>query len=249
MLRYLCRSTPEDIAARMNVTLLIPTLNELEGLKVIMPRVEKIFSGQILFVDGGSTDGTLKFLADGGYQYIVQKKLGLQNGLREAMSSVTGDVVITFSPDNNSIPELIPDLIKKMEEGYDMVIVSRYKDGAISEDDDLLTAFGNWFFTKTINLLFGSTYTDAMVMYRAFKADLPHRLGLDRQESYGLEERLFHTRISWDPLMSVRCAKQKFMVGEIAGDEPRRTGGKRKLQIVKWGCAYYFSIWKEYIRR
>lgn len=232
----------------MKVTLLIPTLNELEGLKVIMPRVEKIFSGQILFVDGGSTDGTLKFLADGGYQYIVQKKLGLQNGLREAMSSVTGDVVITFSPDNNSIPELIPDLIKKMEEDYDMIIVSRYKDGAISEDDDFITAFGNWFFTKTINLLFGSTYTDAMVMYRAFKADLPHRLGLDRQESYDLEERLFRTRISWDPLMSVRCAKQKMWVGEIAGDEPRRTGGKRKLQIVKWGCAYYFSFWKEYIK-
>ena len=39
----------------------------------------------------------------------------------------------------------IPVLLEKMEEGYDMVIASRYLDAAKSEDDDWLTGFGNWF--------------------------------------------------------------------------------------------------------
>jgi hypothetical protein len=63
---------------------------------------------------------------------------------------IEGDVVITFSPDGNSIAELIPELVNKMKEGYDMVIVSRYLNEAKSEDDDIITAFGNWLFTKTV---------------------------------------------------------------------------------------------------
>ena len=39
-----------------------------------------------------------------------------------------------------------------MKEGYDMVIASRYKDNAKSYDDTILTGFGNWIFTKSINL-------------------------------------------------------------------------------------------------
>lgn len=48
-----------------------------------------------------------------------------------------------------------------MKEDYDMVIVSRYLDGAKSEDDDVITAFGNWLFTKTVNFLRGGHYTFA----------------------------------------------------------------------------------------
>ena len=51
-------------------------------------------------------------------------------------------------------PEKLPDLIKKMEEGNEMVIVSRYKDGAKSYDDTLISGFGNWMFTKLVNIFF-----------------------------------------------------------------------------------------------
>ena len=63
---------------------------------------------------------------------------------------------------------MLPRLIDKMREGYDMVIGSRYLDGAVSEDDDIVTAFGNWLFTRTVNLLYGARYSDVMVIYRAF---------------------------------------------------------------------------------
>jgi hypothetical protein len=132
-----------------------------------------------------------------------------------------------------------------MGEGYDMVIASRYLGDAKSEDDDLITAFGNWFFTKSINLLHGGHYTDTMVMYRAYKTQVIYDLELNKDEGYRMAERIFQTHIGWEPLLSVRAAKRKLRVTEIPGDEPPRIGGKRKLQIFKWGGALYFQVLRE----
>lgn len=229
----------------MKITLLIPTYNEIQGMREIMPRIKRDWYDELVIVDGGSIDGTLEFCRDNGYFAFVQKKRGIRNAYMEALEHITGDVVVTFSPDGNSIPELIPPLIEKMKEGYDMVIVSRYLNGARSMDDDFITAFGNWFFTKTVNVLHGARYTDAMVIFRAYKKQIIYDLDLDKEESYSTPEKLFHTKISWEPLLSVRAAKRKLKLAEIPGDEPPRIGGDRKLKVIKWGAAYYFQFLRE----
>lgn len=229
----------------MITTLLIPTLNEIQGMRVIMPRVKPEWVDQIIVVDGGSTDGTLEYARSCGYLVIRQRRPGLRHAYLEAMPHVKGDVIITFSPDDNSAPEVIPALITKMAEGYDMVIASRYLGNAKSEDDDIVTALGNRLFTWTVNLLHGGRYTDAMVIYRAFRTQLIYQLDLHDEESYRLPERLFRTAISWEPLMSVRAAKRGMRIGEVPASEPPRIGGQRKLQILRWGAAYYFQFWRE----
>lgn len=227
------------------VTLLVPTLNEVEGMRAIMPRVQRDWCSQILIMDGGSTDGTVEYAKEHGYQVHVQSQPGMRQGYNEVLPLITGDITITFSPDGNSIAELIPDLIAKMREGYDMVIVSRYLSGAKSEDDDWITAFGNWLFTRTVNLLHGGHYTDVMVMYRAFRTSIIRELELDQDRWHATPEWLFRTRISWEPLLSVRAARRRLKVTEIPGDEPPRIGGERKLQVWKWGAAYYFQFWRD----
>jgi glycosyltransferase involved in cell wall biosynthesis len=229
----------------MKVTLLIPTLNEITGMQAIMPQIGKDWVDQILILDGGSTDGTIEWSREQGYDVYIQKERGLRHAYREVWPLIKGDVVVTFSPDGNSIPSLIPALLEKMREGYDMVIVSRYLSGAKSEDDSLITGFGNWLFTRTINVLHGAHYTDAMVIYRAYRTGMMSELDLDKDESYATPERLFHTRISIEPLLSVRAAKRKLKITEIPGDEPPRIGGKAKLQVWRWGAAYYFQFWRE----
>jgi glycosyltransferase involved in cell wall biosynthesis len=228
------------------VTLLIPTWNEITGMRAIMPLIQKEWYDQIIILDGGSTDGTIEYAKDHGYELHIQTQPGIRQAYNEVLPLIKGDILLTFSPDGNSIPELIPPLVDKMNEGYDMVIVSRYLGEAKSADDDRLTGFGNWLFTKTINVLHGGHYTDAMVIYRAYRTKLIYELELDKDRWYRTPEWLFRTRISWEPMLSARAARRKLKVTEIPGDEPPRIGGERKLQIWKWGAAYYFQFWRDF---
>ncbi len=228
----------------MTVTLLIPTLNEVEGMRVIMPRIRSSWYHQILVVDGGSTDGTVDYARQIGCEVCIQSKPGIRHAYIEAWPLIKGDIVITLSPDGNCVPEIIPDLIRKMGEGYDMVVASRYYGGATSEDDDWLTAFGNWMFTTLINLLHKGPYTDAMGIYRAYRANLFYELDLHREESY-VTEKLLATVMGVEPLLSVRAAKRRLKIGEIAGPEPKRIGGQRKLLPFRWGGAYLLQVFRE----
>jgi glycosyltransferase involved in cell wall biosynthesis len=230
---------------RKTVTLLVPTLNEIDGMKAIMPQVRRDWVDQILILDGGSTDGTVEYARDQGYEVYVQKVAGIRQAYREVLPLVRGEVLLTFSPDGNSVPDLIPALVAKMNEGYDMVIASRYLGPARSQDDDWLTGFGNWLFTKTVNVLNRARYTDAMVIYRAYRKQIIYDLELDQDRWYQLPERLFQCRLSWEPLLSCRAARRGLRVTEIPGDEPPRIGGERKLRVFRWGASYYYQFLRD----
>lgn len=220
----------------MRTTLFIPTLNEIDGLKHIMPRIQRDWVDEIIFVDGDSTDGTREWLEERGYTVIRQTGKGLALAYWDCFDVATGDVIIGFSPDGNSLPEAIPKLVAKMREGYDMVIASRYLDGARSDDDDLVTGFGNWMFTRVVNLIYGGHYTDVNVMYRAFRKDLVTRLDLTRSRHPFLELELV-----------IRSLKHGLRVTEIPADEPRRIGGVRKLRVLYNGSVACYAILKELV--
>ena len=82
-------------------------------------------------------------------------------------------------------------------------------------------------------------------MYRAFTKKIVYKLQMNQETAYAAAERLFNTKISWEPLLSIRCAKNKCRTAEIAGDEPLRIGGIRKLQTLKWGAAYLYQVFYE----
>lgn len=228
----------------MKTTLVVPTLNEREGMEILMPQIDPSWVDQILVVDGQSTDGTVDYAKSRGYDVYVQKRKGIRYAYIEAWPLIKGDIVITFSPDGNSVPSAIPALIEKMKEGYDMVIGSRYLGNAHSDDDDALTSFGNWLFTKTINVLHGAHYTDAMVMLRAYRTNLFYELDLEKEETYA-PEKLWFTVMGCEPVLSVRAAKRRLKCGEIPADEPKRIGGVRKLQVIRWGGAYMTQFFRE----
>ncbi len=228
----------------MNVTLFVPTLNEITGMREVMTKIDSSWCNQILIVDGGSTDGTVAYAKEQGYDVYVQSKRGIRHAYIEAWPLIKGEIVITFSPDGNCLPEDIPKLIEKMKEGYDMVVASRYFGGAKSEDDDLMTAFGNWLFTTLINFLHGGHYTDAMGIYRAYRTSLFYELDLHQEEAY-VTEKCLGTVMGVEPLLSVRAAKKKVKMGEILGFEPKRMGGERKLLPFRWGGAYLLQVFRE----
>ena len=215
----------------MTTTLVIPVLNEITGIKEIMPRIKKEWVDQIIFLDGGSKDGTAEYLKKHGHEVIFQKAAGIRKAFIENYENVTGDVIITFSPDGNSIPELIPALIAKIREGYDMVIVSRYLGKAKSYDDTFITGLANKIFTTTISLLFGFRYTDAMVIYRGYKKEVVKDLGILKSRSNFYEKHIGRY-VSWEPQLSIRCAKNRLKIAEIPGDEPKRIGDENNTGIL-----------------
>lgn len=227
------------------VSLVALTLNEVEGVQATLPAIRPEWYDQLIVVDGGSTDGTVEWCRAHGYEVVAQRRRGIRFAYLDALPQIRGDIILTLSPDGNCAPDFIPEMIAKVRDGYDLVIGSRYLGEARSEDDDLLTGFGNWLFTRTVNRLHGARYTDAMVIYRAFRRELIEQLDLTAEDTYRLPERLFGTIISWEPVMSVRAAKAGLRVAEVAAGEPKRVGGKRKLQIFRWGGAYYFQFWRE----
>lgn len=228
----------------MKVTLLVPTLNEIAGMRQIMPRLNPDWYDELIVIDGGSTDGTVEYAKEHGYFLVPQRRKGMRYAYLDALPHARGDVVITFSPDGNSLPERIPALVEMMRQGHDMVIVSRYKGGARSDDDTFISGLANRVFTAVINRLFRARYTDSLVIFRAYRRALIEQLDLDKEASYSPAESLFRVIMSWEMLLSIRCAKRRLKVGEIAGDEPCRIGGRRKLH-VKWGFAYMFQLFRE----
>lgn len=221
----------------MKTTLIIPTLNEIDGVKAVMPKIQKSWCDEIVIIDGGSKDGTVEWLRENGWTVLIQEQKGLGHGYRQALKATTGDVIITFSPDGNSIPELIPALIEEMKKGYDMVIASRYLGGAKSDDDDYLTSWGNPLFTFMINFCFGGKYTDSLVIFRAYKRDLLTRCKIDA------------VHMTYEAQISIRAAKYKLKIGEIPGDEPKRVGGERKMSPFGTGLAILAEIGRNLVAR
>lgn len=236
----------------MKVTLFIPVYNEIVGIRAVMPRVKREWFDEIIVVDNNSTDGSREYFQERGIPVITQTSKGSRGAWWEGFQAATGDIIIAFSPDNNSVPEVIPQLIEKMKEGWDMVIVSRYAEGASSEDDSFLSGVGNHVFTTIINIVFRSHYTDALVMYRAFKKDMLVRIGFD-----GTTGAKFNTRhISmFDLLSSIRCAKYKLKVAEIPGNEPKRLDNTGSRVFPKFSGRFWYArlalyyIAKEYFRK
>lgn len=150
-----------------------------------------------------------------------------------------------FTPDGNCIPELIPTLIDKITEGYDIVCVSRYLPPARSEDDSFLTAFGNHMFTGIIRVLFKSKFTDTLGGFRAYRRDAVMAMNLHRQHEESWLRRRYRLINTWEIGSAIRSAKLGLRTADVPGDEPARVGGDSKMSIVGNGMAAVFQIGHE----
>jgi glycosyltransferase involved in cell wall biosynthesis len=227
------------------VTLIVQTLNENIGLRTIMPQIKEGWCDQIIILDGNSTDGSIEWCENNGYTVFRQKKRGGWDAYKELFQSglIEGEVVITMSPDGNCLTEAIPVLIKKMNEGYDMVVASRYKALAISYDDTKLSKLANRVFTWLINRLCHLELTDSLGIYRAYKKELASEFGLDREPNWYIRQLMkMTTLVSWEIALSMRCGKMGKRVGEIPSDEPLRIDDDHSPRSLHKRLGHGFSM-------
>ena len=74
------------IAPELTVTLIFLTINEIDGMRAIMPQIKKEWYDQLIIVDGNSTDGTIEYCEENGYYIFQQSKPGAGVAFLEAMT-------------------------------------------------------------------------------------------------------------------------------------------------------------------
>ena len=205
----------------MSSSLVIPTLNEVVGIKKIMPLIKREWVDEIIIVDGGSTDGTVVEAEKMGLKVIRQKTKGKHGAaIHDGFEHTDADILIMFGADGNNEPDEIPKIIAKMKEGYDQVIVSRFSKTSINEDAGLIDGFGNKMFTRLANTLYGGHLVDALSSSRAITRKAWNEIKLD---DFGMT--LVYQ-------MSIRGLIKNQKIIEIVGNERARVGGERKMHRI-----------------
>ena len=151
----------------MKVSVLIPTLNEEKCIAYVIKDIPRDIVDEVLVVDGHSTDKTREIAQSMGARVLLQpNKRGYGDAMKFGFKNAVGDVIIDIDADGSYEPKDIARLLKKLAEGYDMVLGSRYLPGAGSEDDTLIRYIGNKFFTFLTNFIYKTKISDSLYLLK-----------------------------------------------------------------------------------
>jgi glycosyltransferase involved in cell wall biosynthesis len=212
-------------------SLVILTLNEIDGVRAVLPRIPEGCAHETIVVDGGSTDGTVEHCESRGLRVVQQERRGRGEAFRVAMRQTTMDLVVFFSPDGNENPADIPRLFEQLEAGADIAIASRFLPGARNEEDDAVLPLRKWVnraFTGIANGVWnrGAYVTDTINGFRGVRRAAFEALGLHSM-GYTIEFE-----------MTIRALKRRMRIVEIPTREDARIGGETKAPSLRTGLVF-----------
>jgi glycosyltransferase involved in cell wall biosynthesis len=189
-------SRRQATSGRRSVSVVVPILNETRGLPALEERLRGVLDGlgrawEVVFVDDGSTDGTLEALRqlhqrDPRYKAIsLSRNFGKEIAVAAGMRFATGDGVVVMDGDLQHPPEVIPEFVEKWEQGYDIVYAQR-----LSRDTD--AALHRWSartFYRIFRLATGTELPDGAGDFRLLDrktVDVFNRMGERARFNKGL---------------------------------------------------------------
>ena len=223
----------------MKSSLIILTLNEIEGVRTLYDRIPFDAVDECFVVDGGSIDGTVEFFREKGIKVVPQEIKGRGEAFQIAVREAKGDYLIFFSPDGNEDPGDIPKLLELLAMGYDIAIASRFLSGSQNEEDDLRfpwRAWANRAFTFIANIIWNTNrnyITDTINGYRAIKKEAFNKLNISAP-GFVIEYQ-----------MSIRAMKLGLKVVEIPTVEGQRIGGVSTAKSIPTGLLFLRFLLKE----
>jgi glycosyltransferase involved in cell wall biosynthesis len=220
------------------LTIVIPAYNEEDGIAEIVNRVLAVKEDlaaagvedlELLVVDDGSKDRTAEIASQIPGANVIQHQVnkGYGAALKTGFSCAKGELIGFLDADGTYPPEYFPALVKKISEGYDLVIGSRMA-GAASEMP-ATRRLGNFFFAGLISILGRQRITDSASGMRVFKRAVLAKV-------YPLPDGLNLT-----PIMSTRALHEEVLMTEIPIPYNERVG-RSKLSVVRDGSIYLQSI-------
>ena len=172
---------PINTVSLKDVSLVIATYNEEECIKYVLDELQQFDLGEIIIVDGNSTDNTKAIAETYNVKFISQSKNGWGSAVKEGINLTTLPFVTYMDGDGSYNPKALIEM-RNLMNSNDAVFCSRYKDGAKSSDDTPIRALGNKIFTKLVQLLFGPNISDALFFYPMFKKTILKDVNLDSDD-------------------------------------------------------------------
>ncbi len=180
----------------MKTLIILPTYNEAENIEKILNLILKHNFVEILIVDDNSTDGTKekikKILSKSNRVNLIERpsKLGLGTAYKEGFKWGLNrgyEIFFEIDADLSHDPAEIPNFIKKIDDGFDVVVGSRYLNGTISVvgwdfKRLLLSKFGNFYASTLLNL---KQFTDLTSGYRCYTKYALEKIDLENINSNG----------------------------------------------------------------
>ena len=139
-----------DTVSLKDVSLVIATYNEEECINYVLDELQQFDLGEIIIVDGNSTDNTKAIAETYEVKFTSQTKKGWGNAVREGIDLTTLPYVTYMDGDGSYNPKSLIEM-RNLIDSNDAVFCSRYKGGAKSPDDTPIRALGNKIFTLILN--------------------------------------------------------------------------------------------------
>lgn len=229
----------------MKSLLVLPTYNEAENIEKVMQKLLVYDNLDILVVDDSSTDGTAEIVKNlpefGKKVFIIERpgKLGL------GTAYITGfkwglekdyELFFEMDADLSHDPQDIPRFIEKINEGYDVVVGSRYKNNTISVvgwdfKRLLISKFGNWYATTILGL---RQFSDVTSGFRVYRRSCFSKIDLDRIKSNGY---------AFQIEMVYKLYKKGCKITEIPIIFYERFGGSSKMS-KKIAFEAFLMVWR-----
>lgn len=121
----------------VEISIIVPVLNEMESIPIFIERMSDVLNGadvsnfEFVFVNDGSTDETLQVLLKYAKQSAqikvidLSRNFGKEAAMTAGLFAASGDAVVPIDVDLQDPPELIPAMIEKWREGYEVVLARR----------------------------------------------------------------------------------------------------------------------------
>src|SRR3989338_4336531 len=223
----------------MKIVVTIPAYNEADTIAVVIKKIHEVmesnkYNYKILVLDDGSKDKTAEVAKkEGAVVYSHPKNYGLAEAFKtevEKSLDLGADIIVHIDADTQYKAEEIPKLIAEIENGYDLVLGSRFK-GTI-ESMPFMKRMGNIAFSKVISNITGMEISDAQTGFRAFTRKVAESIKITSNHTYTQEQ-------------IIRAVRGKFRVKEVPVYFARR---KDKSRLISSPFGYAIRAWINLIR-
>ena len=214
------------------LSIVLPAFNEADSLTFLLPQLRAAYpDDEILVINDGSTDNTESICKKNkvkviSYPYSQGNGAAIKEGCRHAK----GDIIIFMDADGQHSVEDIPRLLKKMEQGYDMVVGARQA----STHSSTLKRLGNAFFNKFASIMTGHTIMDLTSGFRAVRKDIFSKFLY-----------LMPNGFSYPTTSTMAFFRSGYPVGYVTIHASSRTEGtSSNIKVIKDGFRFRLMILK-----